>query len=100
MKLKLLMTLLTVAVTHQAAAACKAPVEPTLPNVDTAVLAEMVKAAKDVKQYLADGNKYLGCVRSDSEHDRTVERMRLLADNFNELTTTFKARAKTAVAAN
>lgn len=102
MKPKLLIAcLMSASMANPVLAACKQPTEPTLPNVDTAVLAEMVKAAKDVKQYIADANKYLDCARNDSSHDKVVERMRTIADSFNELTTTFKARRKTTeVAAN
>jgi hypothetical protein len=101
MKPKLLIVLLTASMAQYASAGCRQPDEPTLPNVDTAVLAEMVKAAKDVKKYIADANKYLECARNDSSHDKVVERMRTIADNFNALTTTFKARVKTTeVAAN
>jgi len=102
MKPKLLITLLiTASMAHYASAGCKSPDEPTLPNVDSAVLAEMVKASKDVKKYIAEANKYLECTRNDSDHDRVVAKMRSVADSFNELTTTFKARAKTTeVAAN
>ena len=101
MKPKLLIVLLSASMAHYASASCKSPAEPTLPSIDTAVLAEMVKASKDVKKYIADANKYLGCTRNDSDHDRVVERMRIVADSFNALTTTFKARAQdTNVAAN
>jgi hypothetical protein len=102
MKPKLLIAfLVTASMTQYALASCKRPDEPTLPNVDNAVLAEMVKASKDVKKYIADANKYLECSRSDSDHDKVVSRMRELADSFNALTTTFKARQKTTeVAAN
>jgi len=102
MKPKLLIAfLVTASMTHYASASCVRPDEPTLPNVDSAVLAEMVKASKEVKKYIADANKYLECARSDSDHDKVVSRMRELADGFNALTTTFKARQKnTEVAAN
>jgi len=102
MKPKLLIAfLVTASMTQYTFASCKRPDEPTLPNIDKAVLAEMVKASKDVKKYIADANKYLECARSDSDHDKVVARMREIADGFNELTTTFKARQKTTeVAAN
>ena len=100
MKFKLCIVVLMASIGQFAAAACMAPAEPALPNAETAVLAEMVKAAKDVKAFIAEANKYLGCVQSTQAHDKMVDRMHVVADDFNGLTTMFKARAKTAVAAN
>ena len=97
MKLKFATAILAVSLAHAASAGCAAPDEPALPS-ETAVLAEMVKAAKDVKQYLADANKYLGCVRNALSADKVEARMHVVADNFNALTTSYKAR--TAVATN
>lgn len=98
----MLVVLLTASMTiaQYTSAGCTRPDEPSLPNVETAVLAEMVKASKDVKGYIAAANKYLGCTRNSADHDKVVARMRVVADSFNELTTTFKARPKTAVASN
>ncbi len=73
-------------------AGCDAPEEPQIPNVETTVTAEMVKAQNDVKQYMAAAESYLSCVKNSSKHNRMVNRMQSVADDFNEVVRAFKAK--------
>jgi len=72
--------------------ACDAPAEPSIPNADTTVTAEMVKAQNDVKAYMAAAEAYLSCVRSDAKHNEMVSRMEEVAAEFNDAVRTFKSR--------
>ena len=76
----------------QTSKACEAPTEPSIPNADTAVTAEMVKAQNDVKQYMTDAQNYLQCVRNDTQHNRMVSRMEEIAAEFNQTVRAFKER--------
>ena len=72
--------------------ACKEATLPQLPKADTAVLAEMVKAQKEVKKYLQTSEEFLKCVRDDRRHNDVVDKMHDLAARFNTLTKAYKAR--------
>lgn len=74
--------------------ACSLPPEPTLPSADTAVIAEMIKAQKDVKKYMAEANAFLECVKSDVTHNKTLDRMKEIAAEFNGIAASYKARKK------
>lgn len=76
----------------QISAACEAPAEPNIPNAETTVTAEMVKAQKDIKAYMAAAEAYLSCVRSSSKHNKMVTRMQEVADDFNKVVRAFKER--------
>lgn len=85
--------LLAVALTStRLQANCDAPEAPELPDPQTAVLAEMVKAQKDMKKYIAAGEEYLGCAKSDRLHDIMVDEMKTKGDDFNARIREFKAR--------
>ncbi|MCV6615840.1 MAG: hypothetical protein OIF35_12775 [Cellvibrionaceae bacterium] len=74
-------------------ASCAEPAAPSLPNPDTAVTPEMVKAKKQVKQYMAEVDKYLSCKRlSTRQHNAMVDKMHSLANNFNDVIRAFKER--------
>ena len=72
--------------------ACEEPTEPTLPNAETTVTAEMVKAQNDVKEFIAAAEHYLSCVRSDAKHNKMVSRMEEVAAEFNQVVRAFKER--------
>ena len=74
--------------------ACTKPEKPELPDVDSAVLAQMVKAQKEVKRYLKLSEEYLACEKNDSRHDRMVSEMKSLGSNFNKLVKNYKARSQ------
>lgn len=76
------------------AAACTKPEAPEMPNIETAVVAEMVKAQKAVKRYMKEGNQYLDCTRNNLQHDAMVSRMEKTATKFNILIRDFKALKK------
>jgi len=77
-------------------AACKAPKPPELPDAKTAVLAQMVKAKKEVKVYMGSAKAFLACTHSDSKHDRVVTQMRQTAKQFNKIVKAYKSRVKRA----
>ena len=74
--------------------ACVKPEKPELPSVDSAVLAQMVKAQKEVKQYLKLSEAYLECEKNDSRHDRMVSEMKSIGSSFNKLVKNYKAKAQ------
>ncbi|WP_299772265.1 hypothetical protein [uncultured Pseudoteredinibacter sp.] len=73
--------------------ACSEPNQPQLPNPETAVTPEMVKAKKEVKQYMADVDHYLNCKRLNTrQHNAMVDKMQSLANNFNQIIRQYKER--------
>lgn len=76
------------------ASACSAPEQPELPDPDTAVLAEMVKAQKDVKKFIAAGNDYLGCEKNTKKYNDMVDLMKSVGADFNARIAAFKAKQK------
>jgi DNA topoisomerase IA len=74
------------------AAACDEPAVPAIPNAETTVTAEMVKAQNDMKLYMAEAEKYLACVRNDAKHNKMVSRMEQVAEDFNQAVRAFKER--------
>ena len=72
--------------------ACTKPVAPELPDISTAVTAQMVKAKNEVKAYMTDAEAYLDCVKDDIEHNAMVDDMQKLAEKFNAMVRTYKAR--------
>lgn len=73
-------------------AGCDAPELPNIPDAETTVTAEMVKARNDVKQFMADAESYLSCERNSMKHDRMVSRMESVAADFNDVIRAFKER--------
>jgi len=72
--------------------ACEEPSEPAIPNADTTVTAEMVKAQNDVKAYMSAAETYLSCVRNDFKQKKMADRMQELAEEFNQTVRAFKER--------
>ncbi|NIB40716.1 hypothetical protein HBA55_14035 [Pseudomaricurvus alkylphenolicus] len=72
--------------------ACTKPSAPVLPDVNTAVTAQMVKAKNEVKAYMAAAQDYLSCVKSTADHNAMVDDMQKLADSFNSIVRQYKAR--------
>lgn len=67
-------------------------VVPELPDPDTAVMSDMLRAQEAVKQYLARQEKYLSCVGNSFKHDAAVVKMHELADRYNNLARRYKSR--------
>jgi hypothetical protein len=74
--------------------ACNEPTPPAIPDPNTAVLAEMVKAQKDVKKFIAAGDSYLKCQKNDTKYNSMVSLMQSTGDNFNKAIKAFKAKVK------
>jgi len=74
--------------------ACAAPSPPAIPDPNSAVLAEMVKAQKDVKKFLADAEGYLGCEKDSGKYNSMVDAMKTTGDEFNTAIRAFKAKMK------
>ncbi len=74
--------------------ACEAPTPPDMPDVETAVLAEMVKAQNQVKKFIAAGNEYLECEKDDDLHNQMVDLMHDVGEDFNKVIKDFKAKNK------
>jgi len=74
--------------------ACTAPAAPTLPDPQAAVLAEMVKAQKAVKKYVAAGEEYLKCEKNTAKYNDMVDSMKGIGADFNARIKQFKALKK------
>ncbi len=74
--------------------ACSAPEAPTLPDPQTAVLAEMVKAQKAVKKYVAAGEEYLKCEKNTAKYNGMVDAMQDISADFNARIKEFKSLKK------
>ena len=74
------------------AVACDKPASPSLPDPDTAVTPQMIKAKNDVKTYLASAEAYLKCNISTKQHNGMVDDMKSVADGFNKIVRSYKAR--------
>ena len=83
---------LIVGFSASASVACTKPSAPDLPNPDTAVTPEMVKAKRDVQEYLAAAEKYLECVKIVAQHNAMVDEMQKVADGFNAAVRAYTAR--------
>jgi hypothetical protein len=83
-----LSTVLFSGMTH----ACSKPEAPVLPDAETAVTAQMVKAKNDVQAYLAAANTYLECAKNDKAHNRMVKAMKKVGDDFNGAVRSYKER--------
>ncbi len=89
---------LTLGVTSLAsglAAACDKPSDkPEIPNADTVVTAQMVKANNDMKAYVKSMQDYLGCAKlSRSEEKTELDNLKKFAEDFNVVVRAFKARS-------
>ncbi len=72
--------------------ACEKPSKPELPDPDTAVTPQMIKAKNDVKAYLSAAESYLKCNVSTKQHNKMVDDMKAVADAFNTIVRAYKAR--------
>lgn len=81
---------------NQAFASCEKPVAPALPDANTAVTPEMVKAKNQVSAYMKQAEAYLACLSKDNvnDHNAMVDDMEAIAAAFNALIKEFKARLK------
>ena len=86
----------TAFISFGASAACDKPESSSLPDADTAVTAQMVKAKHDVTQFLEDANAYLECVSSSRKHDKMVDEMHYVGNSFNKIVRNYKARKSAA----
>ncbi len=78
--------------TNLAVAACDRPAAPDLPDPESAVTPQMIKAKNDVKSYLGSAEAYLKCNISTKQHNGMVDEMKKVADNFNKIVRSYKAR--------
>jgi hypothetical protein len=88
-----LITALIIGSLSSASMACSKPEKPALPVAEDAVLAQMVKAQKDVKKYIKQSNQFLECVKSNNKHDRMVSEMKAVGKSFNKIVKVYKARS-------
>lgn len=74
--------------------ACDKPEQkPEIPDPASAVTAQMVKANKEVKAYVAAMEEYLNCARlSGGNHARAVKDLKDFAGEFNDAVKSFKTR--------
>ncbi len=72
--------------------ACDKPAKPELPDPETAVTPQMVKAKNDVKAFLANAEAYLKCNISTAQHNKMVDDMHEVADSFNAIVRAYKTR--------
>lgn len=91
---KLTIVSLATFISLSASASCVKPASPQLPDANTAVMAQMIKAKKDVKTYMKQANVYLECVSSDMHHDMMVKNMKKTGDDFNQSIRTYKERVR------
>lgn len=72
--------------------ACSKPNPPEIPDPQTAVTPQMIKAKNEVQAYVAEAEKYLKCNISSSQHNKMVDEMKAVADTFNQAVRDYKAR--------
>ena len=73
---------------------CQKPAAPALPDANTAVTPEMVKAKNQVTAYMKDAEAYLSCLGKGNvtDYNAMVDSMEKLAAEFNSLIKKFKSR--------
>ncbi|MGI1679696.1 MAG: hypothetical protein K6L75_13230 [Cellvibrionaceae bacterium] len=89
---KLLISIIIFLVNTTAYATCKAPEPPVIPDPETTVTAEMVKAQNDVKAFLSAAERFLKCTKSTSRHNQMVDKMKNIGDDFNNTVKAYKTR--------
>ncbi len=79
---------------NQGAFACSKPAsKPELPDPQTAVSAQMVKANNEVKAYVKAVQDYLGCAGlSRAAEKKELDELKAYADSFNEIIRAYKAK--------
>ena len=78
------------------AAACREADVPSVPNPDMASEYEMLEAQKAVKAYIAEQKRFLDCTSNPSRHNRAIDQMQKVAEQFNRSARRYKARLKAA----
>lgn len=75
--------------------ACSKPSEkPEIPDVDTVVTAQMIKANNDVKAYVKAVEDYLACAKLPRSQERQeVDDLKKFAEEFNVVVRAFKAKS-------
>ncbi len=92
------------------AAECMRPEAPELPDGETSDLAAMVEGQKSVKTYVASTEAYLDCLTAEGdaaveepseasmaridEHNKAVDDMDAIANEFNEEIREYKGKAQ------
>jgi hypothetical protein len=76
--------------------ACTKPTAPSLPDANTAVTAQMVKAKNEVKAYMTQAEAYLECAADTQSHNLVVDEMQKTADAFNAAVRAYKTRMSNA----
>ena len=77
-------------------ATCHKPTPPALPNPDSAVVAQMMKAKHQMRAFMAAANTYLDCVAHDNtQYNAWVDEMTRAADAFNTIVRRYKKRMAT-----
>lgn len=72
--------------------ACTKPEAPELPDPETAVTPQMVKAQNDMKAYIDAANAFLKCNRNSAHHNSMVDQMESHATKFNGIVRAYKTR--------
>lgn len=72
--------------------ACEKPTPPEMPDPATAVTPQMIKAKNDVKAFVAAAEEYLNCKISTKQHNKMVDEMNDVANEFNSIVRAYKAR--------
>lgn len=89
--ISLCFTLLTAA---QVYACSKPDAKPEIPDVETVVTAQMVKANNEVKAYVKAMEEYLGCAKLPrSQEKKELDELKSFAEEFNVVVRAFKARS-------
>ncbi len=90
----LLLTFCSASLFSGMAAACSKPdAKPEIPDAETVVTAQMVKANNEMKAYIKAMEDYIACARlSRAEERREVDDLKKTAEEFNAVVRAFKAR--------
>ncbi|MGH1470539.1 MAG: hypothetical protein ACRBCS_05060 [Cellvibrionaceae bacterium] len=89
---KILIIVMTLIFSDAAYSTCTAPEPPTIPNPETTVTAEMVKAQNDVKAFLSAAESFLKCTKNSTRHNKMVDKMKDVGDSFNKTVKAYKTR--------
>ncbi len=83
-------------VANQAIAACDEPAKPgALPDAETAVSAQMIKAKNEVTAYVKGMEAYLACASISRRDEKAkISELEDYAENFNKIIRAYKARKK------
>lgn len=75
--------------------ACSKPdVKPEIPDADTVVTAQMVKANNEVKAYVKAVEEYIACAKLPrSQEKQEIDDLKKFAEDFNVVVRAFKAKS-------